>query len=131
LPALIRKFHEAKNAAAEYVTVWGTGSPKREFLYADDLADACVFLMKNYHGREPVNIGTGEDISIAELAGLVGEITGFTGSIQFDSSKPDGTPRKVLDVTRLRELGWRHRVKLREGVILAYLDFLKKEMLTA
>ncbi|MES1219411.1 MAG: GDP-L-fucose synthase [Bacteroidota bacterium] len=131
LPALIRKFHEAKDTGENSVTVWGTGKPKREFLYADDLADACVFLMKTYDGREPINIGTGTDLSIAELAEMVKSITCFKGSVKFDTTKPDGTPRKLLDVSRLHALGWKHKVKLKEGIKLAYLDFLKKELLPA
>jgi GDP-L-fucose synthase len=129
LPALIRKFHEAKDTGERAVTVWGTGTPQREFLFADDLADACVFLMKNYNGREPINIGTGKDLSIAELAEMIKTITCFKGSIQFDTTKPDGTPRKLMDVSRLHALGWKHKVELKEGIKLTYLDFLKKEML--
>lgn len=125
LPALIRKFHEAKQSGSATVTVWGTGTPKREFLHADDLADACVFLMNHYNEAEPVNVGTGEDLSIASLAEIVAEITGFDGEVVFDTTKPDGTPRKLLDVSRLHSLGWKHSIKLRDGISLAYSDFLK------
>lgn len=126
LPALIRKFHEAKESAAESVTVWGSGTPKREFLYADDLAEACVFLMKNYDGKQLVNIGTGEDLTIKELAELIRSVVDFPGEIVFDSSKPDGTPRKLMDVSKLHNLGWKHHTQLAEGVKLAYEDFLSK-----
>ncbi|GHA58465.1 GDP-L-fucose synthase [Pontibacter akesuensis] len=126
LPALIRKFHEAKESGAKTVSVWGTGSPKREFLYADDLAEACFFLMENYDGRELVNVGTGEDVTIKELALLVKEITGFEGELEFDTSKPDGTPRKLMDVSKLHSLGFRHSTNLREGIALAYADFKNK-----
>jgi GDP-L-fucose synthase len=127
LPALIRRFHEAKQAGATEVVVWGTGTPRREFLYADDLAAACTFLMETYDGRDIINIGTGTDLSIAELAQQVKEITGYEGSIVFDTSKPDGSPRKLVDVSRLHSLGWKHNIELREGIQLAYKDFLKKE----
>ena len=127
LPALIRRFHEARETGQEAVTVWGTGSPRREFLFADDLAAACLFLMETYSGRELVNIGTGEDVSIKELAELVKDVVGFEGELAFDTSKPDGTPRKLLDVTKLRSLGWRHKTELREGIALAYADFLSQE----
>jgi GDP-L-fucose synthase len=127
LPALIRKFHEAKVNKAASVTVWGSGSPKREFLYADDLADACVFLMTNYNEKSLVNIGTGEDLSIKELAELIKHVVGFEGDLVFDISKPDGTPRKLMDVTKLHSLGWTHRIQLREGIQLAYEDFLAHE----
>ena len=127
LPALIRKMHEAKlNNAAEAV-VWGTGTPKREFLYADDLAEACYFLMKNYNEPELINIGTGEDLSIADLARLVQKIVGFTGNLIFDSSKPDGTPRKLMDVSKLHSYGWKHTIELEKGIHLAYEDFLQKQ----
>lgn len=126
LPALIRKFHEAKESNAKEVVVWGTGSPKREFLFADDLAEACVYLMEHYNERELVNIGTGEDISIKELAMLVKEVIGFEGDIVFDTTKPDGTPRKLMDVSKLHSTGFRHKVELREGVALAYADFREK-----
>jgi len=123
LPALIRKFHEARLRGDEEVVVWGTGTPRREFLYVDDLADACIFLMEHFDGAEPVNIGWGEDISIAELAGIVGETVGFTGKLRFDTSKPDGTPRKLLDVSRLRALGWAPKIHLREGIAATYRWF--------
>jgi GDP-L-fucose synthase len=126
LPALIRKFHEAKTNGAANVTVWGTGSPLREFLFADDLADACYFLMQEYNESGLVNIGTGHDLSIKELALLIQEVVGFTGELVFDTSKPDGTPRKLMDVTKLHSLGWQHRIELKEGLALAYQDYLKK-----
>lgn len=126
LPALIRKFHEAKISGATNVTVWGTGSPLREFLFADDLADACYFLMQEYNEAGLVNIGTGHDLSIKELALLIKEVVGFTGELVFDTSKPDGTPRKLMDVTKLHSLGWQHRIELKEGLALAYQDYLKK-----
>jgi GDP-L-fucose synthase len=124
LPGLIRRFHEAKENNAAEVVVWGTGTPKREFLYADDLAEACFFLMQQYNKKEIINIGTGQDLSIAELAGLIKLTTGFKGNIVFDSTKPDGTPRKLMDVSRLHALGWHHSVSLEEGIKLAYEDFL-------
>ena len=120
LPALMRKFHEAKEAQAEAVTVWGTGSPRREFLHVDDLADACVYLMQTYSLAEIVNVGWGKDISIAELAGMIRDIVGFAGDIQFDESKPDGTPRKLLDTSRLTELGWRPSISLEDGIASTY-----------
>jgi GDP-L-fucose synthase len=116
LPALIRKFHEAQEAGAPTVTIWGTGSPRREFLHADDLAGACLFLMDRYDEPEIINIGVGEDATIRELAERVAEATGFTGELLFDTSKPDGTPRKLLDVSRLTTLGWRAQIDLREGI---------------
>jgi GDP-L-fucose synthase len=128
LPALIRKFHEAKENNAPSVEVWGTGSPKREFLYADDLADASIYLMNNYAGNEIVNIGVGEDIAIKELAGKVKEVVGFTGEIKFDTSKPDGTPRKLVDVTKLNSLGWKASISLDEGLKKAYNWFLENEL---
>lgn len=124
LPALIRKFHEAKEMNLPYVEVWGTGSPKREFLYSDDLADACVYLMNNYVGNEIVNIGVGEDISIKELAQKVKAVVGYEGDIQFDTSKPDGTPRKLVDVTKLNSLGWKASTNLEDGLEKAYQWFL-------
>ncbi len=130
LPALIRKFHEAKINGAPTVTVWGSGTPKREFLYADDLADACVFLMFNYNDKSFVNIGTGEDLTIRELAILIKDVVGFTGALVFDDSKPDGTPRKLMDVTKLHNLGWKHSIELNEGIKLAYEDFLAKSNLS-
>jgi GDP-L-fucose synthase len=130
LPALIRKFHEAKINNSPTVTVWGTGSPRREFLFADDLAEACLFLMENYSGRELVNIGTGEDITIKELALTIKNVVGFKGELIFDTSKPDGTPRKLMDVSRLHSLGYKHKIELREGIALAYADF-KEKLVTA
>ena len=126
LPALIRRFHEAKENSAADVTIWGTGSPKREFLFADDLAEACFYLMQNYDEKGLVNIGTGEDISIKDLALLVKKIIGYEGEIKFDTSKPDGTPRKLMDVTKLHSKGWKHTVELEQGIALAYQDFLTK-----
>ena len=125
LPALIRRFHEAKEGGVEEVVVWGTGKPLREFMFVDDLADACLFLMENYTGSEIVNIGTGQEVSIAELARIVKEIVGFEGKLSFDPSKPDGTPRKLLDCTKLHSLGWSHGTQLREGIARAYADFLE------
>ena len=125
LPALIRKFHEAKTANQNTVTVWGDGSPLREFLYADDLADALVFLMQHYNEKQFVNVGYGEDISIGELAQMVKETVGFQGDIEFDTSKPNGTPKKLMDSSRLFSLGWKPAVSLKEGIALAYQDFLK------
>ncbi len=126
LPALIRRFHEAKEQNTPSVTIWGTGSPKREFLFADDLAEACYYLMQNYDEPGLVNIGTGEDISIKDLALLVKKVVGYTGEIEFDSSKPDGTPRKLMDVSKLHSKGWKHTIELEEGIGLAYHDFLSK-----
>ncbi|HYH55697.1 MAG TPA: NAD-dependent epimerase/dehydratase family protein, partial [Anseongella sp.] len=123
LPALIRKFHEAKTENRPQVEIWGTGEPRREFMYAADLADACYFLMLHYNESGFINIGTGEDISIRDLALLIREITGFKGELKFDASKPDGTPRKLMDVSRLQALGYRHRTSLEEGIRLAYADF--------
>ena len=124
LPALIRKMHEAKTSGINEVVLWGTGTPKREFLYSEDLADACIFLMKNYDDEQLVNIGTGEDIAIADLAELVKKVTGYTGSIVYDTSKPDGTPRRLMDITKLHKLGWTHKIELPEGIQLAYNNFL-------
>jgi GDP-L-fucose synthase len=131
LPALIRRFHEAKEQKVRKVTIWGTGTPKREFLFADDLAEACYHLMENYSEPGLVNIGTGEDISIKELAELIKKVIGFEGEIDFDTSKPDGTPRKLMDVTKLAEAGWKYHIRLEEGVTLAYADFLSKGALVA
>jgi len=125
LPALIRRFHEAKEAKAKEVVLWGTGSPMREFLFADDLAEACVFLMQNYNEKQFINIGTGIDLTIKDLAHLVKEIIGFEGEIVLDTTKPDGTPRKLMDVSRLHDLGWKHKTELKDGIRLAYYDFLK------
>jgi GDP-L-fucose synthase len=124
--ALIRRFHEAKHAGISKVVVWGTGTPRREFLYVDDLADACIHLMKNYSSGELVNIGTGEDITIAEFARLVAATVGYTGEITFDTSRPDGTPRKLLDVSRLAKFGWRARTSLKDGIRLAYRAYLSE-----
>ncbi len=126
LPALIRKAHEAKARGDAHLTVWGTGTPMREFLYADDLADACVHLMQTGYVGPLVNIGTGTDVSIRELAQTVVEVVGFQGELQFDASKPDGTPRKLMDVSRLSGLGWRAKTPLKDGIALAYQDFLSK-----
>lgn len=120
LPAMIRKFDDAKNANQSHVVLWGTGAPKREFLHVDDLAGACIFLMNNYESTEIVNIGTGSDVSILELASIVKEIVGYEGDIKWDTSKPDGTPRKLLNVSKIHDLGWKHRIELQEGVRLAY-----------
>ena len=120
LPAMIRKFHEAKAAGAPTVTVWGSGTPMREFLHANDLAEACIFLMENYSEPELVNIGTGVDVTIKELAELVSETVGFQGSIVWDSSKPDGTPRKLMDVSKLNNMGWRHSIELKDGLRMVY-----------
>ncbi|NCA93568.1 MAG: GDP-L-fucose synthase [Sphingobacteriia bacterium] len=125
LPALLRKFHDAKLANAKEVVMWGTGSPMREFLFVDDLADACVFLMNNYSEDEIVNIGTGEDITIKDLALMIKEIIGFEGKIINDTTKPDGTPRKLLDVSRLHNLGWKHKTPLKEGIEKTYRWFLE------
>jgi GDP-L-fucose synthase len=127
LPALLRRFHEAKQNNDPEVVVWGTGTPRREFLFADDLAAACVFLMQHYNGQAIVNIGTGEDISIAELAYKIKELVGYKGQIVFDSSKPDGTRQKLLDVSRIHHLGWHHTTAFDDGLLLAYQDFLKKQ----
>ncbi len=120
LPALIRKFHEAKVAGRGEVVVWGTGSPKREFLHVDDLADALVVLMQRYSDEAPINVGCGSDVSIAELAALVGEVVGFKGKLAFDTAKPDGTPRKLLDVSKLSALGWAPKIGLKEGIASTY-----------
>ena len=125
--ALIRRFHEAKRAGVSNVVVWGTGTPRREFLYVDDMADACIHLMKTYSEGDLINIGTGEDITIAEFARVVAATVGYTGSISFDTSRPDGTPRKLLDVSRLTGLGWRARTSLQEGIKLAYQAFLNDQ----
>ncbi len=126
LPALLRKFHEAKVKQDESVEIWGTGSPKREFLHVDDLAEACVFLMENYDEAELVNVGTGEDISIKDLALLIKDIVGFEGALRFDASKPDGTPRKLMDVSKLHNYGWRHQIELREGIASVYQLYVKE-----
>ncbi len=126
LPALMRKFHEAKVNHAKFVEIWGTGSPRREFLHVDDLAEACVYLMENYHEAELVNIGTGEDLSIKDLALLIKGIVGFAGELRFDTSKPDGTPRKLLDVSKLHSYGWKHQIGLKEGIASVYEQYAKE-----
>lgn len=128
LPALIRKFHEAKQNNDANVTVWGSGSPMREFLFADDLADACYYLMQNYNEPNLINVGTGEDLTIKDLALMIKEIVGFNGELVFDSTKPDGTPRKLMDVSKIHSTGWKHKVDLKEGIALAYQDFLAKHL---
>jgi GDP-L-fucose synthase len=124
LPALIRKFHEAKERDESQVVIWGTGSPLREFLHADDLADACLYLMDHYNGKTPVNVGVGEDISIIQLAELIKNLVGYKGRIVLDATKPDGTPRKILDVSKLHALGWRHTISLKEGLRQVYEDYV-------
>ena len=123
LPAMIRKFHEAKENSAPDVELWGTGKPMREFLHADDLADACVYLMKNYHDSSLVNIGTGVDVTIKELAETIKETVGFTGNINWNTDKPDGTPRKLMNVSKLHNLGWKHKIELKQGIEMVYEDF--------
>jgi len=127
LPAIMRKFHEAKIAGAESATIWGTGTPKREFLHVDDLADACLFLMEHYDADEHINVGTGQDLSIRELAETIRDVVAPGVAITYDSSKPDGTPRKLLDVQRLHDLGWRHRIELGAGIASTY-DWFRAEM---
>ena len=124
LPALIRRFHEAKEAGLGSVTCWGDGSPLREFLYVDDLADLCIFLMNNYSGNETVNAGTGKEVTIKQLTQMVAQAVGYTGEILWDTTKPNGTPRKLLDVSKTAQLGWRYKVELADGIRLAYEDFL-------
>ncbi len=128
VPALIRRFHEAKEQGLSQVTCWGDGSPLREFLYVDDLADLCVFLMNNYSGNETVNAGSGKELSIKELTGLVAKVVGYEGEILWDTTKPNGTPRKLLDVSKSAALGWRYKTELEEGLRLAYADFLSNPM---
>jgi GDP-L-fucose synthase len=128
LPALIRKFHTAKVTGAASVEVWGSGSPRREFLHVDDLADACFHLMQHYDEEMFVNIGTGEDLTIKELAELIQEVVGYTGVIKWNTEKPDGTPRKLMDVSRLHNMGWKHRIGLREGITSVYAEFAKSEL---
>jgi GDP-L-fucose synthase len=128
LPALIRKFHEAKVNGTPEVIIWGSGSPMREFLFADDLADACYYLMQNYNEATLINIGTGEDLTIKDLALLIKKTVDFEGELTFDSTKPDGTPRKLMDVSKLHGLGWKHQVQLEQGIDLAYQDFLKNHI---
>ncbi len=127
LPALIRKFHEAKISGSTSVEVWGTGSPRREFLHADDLAEACVFLMENYNDKLFVNIGTGEDLTIKELAEMVQATVGYEGDLRWNTDKPDGTPRKLMDVLRLHNMGWRHKTELADGLARTYQDFLANQ----
>ncbi|MFM6983700.1 MAG: GDP-L-fucose synthase family protein [Chitinophagaceae bacterium] len=127
LPALIKKFHEAKVTGSSHVEIWGTGSPMREFLFADDLADAALYLMQNYDGEQFVNIGCNSDLSIKDLALLIKEIIGYEGELKFDTSKPDGTPKKLMDSSFLHSLGWQHKTSLREGILLAYEDFLARQ----
>ncbi|MBK6542449.1 MAG: GDP-L-fucose synthase [Flavobacteriales bacterium] len=131
LPALIRKFHTAKATNAPSVEVWGTGSPMREFLHVDDLADACFFLLQNYDEELFVNIGTGVDLTIKELAEMIKDIVGYSGELKWNTEKPDGTPRKLMDVSRLHNLGWKHRIGLREGITSVYAEFAKSEMAKA
>ena len=130
LPALIRRFHEAKTGGLKEVVCWGRGTPLREFLYVDDLADACIFLMNHYSGNETVNVGTGKELSIRELTALVAAIIGYTGTIRWDLTKPDGTPRKLLDVSKLENMGWRYKTELADGIRLAYEDFLSHPVRT-
>ena len=127
LPALIRKFYEARAKRTPAVSLWGTGKPKREFLHVDDLADACLFLMKNYNDPEIINVGTGEDISIKKLAELIQRIVGYEGGIGWDKTKPDGTPRKLLDVSKIEGLGWRHSISLANGIKSTYEHYLKQQ----
>lgn len=127
LPALIRKFHEAKENNTAFVEMWGSGSPLREFLHADDMADACVHLMKTYNGTKHVNIGTGTDLSIKDLALMIKDIVGYTGEIKHDLTKPDGTPRKLMDVSYLHSLGWKHKIELKDGIQKVYEDFKAKK----
>ena len=128
LPALIRRFHEAKEQGLDTVTCWGDGSPLREFLYVDDLANLCVFLMNHYSGDETVNAGTGKELSIKELTEMVAQVVGYQGKILWDTSKPNGTPRKLLDVSKAEKLGWKYKTELKEGIQLAYNDFLNNPM---
>ena len=125
LPALIRRFHEAKVNNAPKVTIWGTGNPTREFLYSDDLADACIFLMEHHNGNDIVNIGSGKEVTIRDLATIVKDTVGFAGTVDFDFTQPDGTMRKLLDCSKIHAMGWRHKVEISEGVTLAYRDFLR------
>ncbi len=126
LPALIRKFHEAREKGEDEVVIWGSGTPRREFLHVDDLADACLFLMNNYNGDEIINIGVGRDLTIKELAEMIGRITGFRGVLRFDTSKPDGTPQKLLDVSKLNSLGWKAKIELEDGISMTYKWYLEK-----
>ncbi|MDF2613680.1 MAG: GDP-fucose synthetase [Clostridia bacterium] len=129
LPALIRKIHEAKMSRSPYVTIWGTGKPLREFLHVDDMADACVYLMESYEGNDFFNIGTGMDISVENLAEIIKEIVGYMGELVFDPTKPDGTPRKLLDISKIEGLGWRHKIELKQGIKMTYEDYLKRHIL--
>ncbi|OBR89885.1 GDP-L-fucose synthase [Clostridium ragsdalei P11] len=129
MPALIRKFHEAKINNKSEVEIWGTGKPLREFLYVDDMADGCVFLMENYDGEQHVNIGTGKEVTIGELAQMIKEVVGFKGELKFNTSKPDGTPRKLLDVSKLEGLGWKYKMELKEGISTSYEWYLKNNSL--
>ncbi len=126
IPALLRKFHEAKTSKAGHVEIWGTGSPFREFMYVDDLADACYFLMQEYNDKLFVNAGTGDEVTIKELASVIKDVIGFDGEIRFDTSKPDGTPRKLMDSARIHAMGWKHRISLKEGLKMAYQHFLNE-----
>jgi GDP-L-fucose synthase len=126
LPALVRRVHEAKREGAPTVTVWGTGSPRREFLFVDDLADACVFALEHYTGESQLNVGSGEEVTIADAAKLVGEVIGYKGNLVFDTSRPDGTQRKFLDSSKLMEMGWQPRTSLRDGLKLAYSEFVAR-----
>ena len=130
LPALIRRFHEAKTGGLKEVVCWGSGTPLREFFYVDDLADACIFLMNHYSGNETVNVGTGKELSIRELTALVAAVIGYTGAIRWDLTKPDGTPRKLLDVSKLENMGWNYKTELADGIRLAYEDFLSHPVRT-
>src|SRR5215472_1203247 len=130
LPALIRRVHEAKREGAPTVTVWGTGSPRREFLFVDDLADACVFVLEHYSGESHLNVGSDEEVTIADAAKLIAEVIGYRGKFAFDTSRPDGTPRKLLDSSKLIEMGWRARTSLREGLKLTYSDFIARRELS-
>lgn len=125
MPALIRKFHDAKISNSPFVEVWGTGTPRREFLFVDDVADACFLLMQQYNEKSFVNVGCGTDLSIRELAELIKQVVGFDGELRFDTSKPDGTPRKLMDISKLEKLGWSPKISLDEGIRMAYVDFLK------
>jgi GDP-L-fucose synthase len=128
LPALLRKFHAAKKEGISEVEIWGTGAPKREFLHVDDLASACFFLLQHYSEKDIINIGCGEDISIKNLALIIKEIVGFEGELAFDTSKPDGTPRKLLSIDKLHNLGWKHQIELEEGIKSVYKEVLNKQL---
>lgn len=125
MPALIRRLHEAKESGAPYIEAWGDGSPQREFLFVDDLADACYLLMQSYDEKQFVNVGCGEDISIKDLTHLIAKVIGYEGEIRWDMSKPNGTPRKLMDASKLRRMGWKPKIDLEQGIRLAYQDFLK------